>query len=75
MVGRLRGVNAAKQLLHNELQRGFTELWQQGRLDLTLDLKLEAHVAMPRYALLFTKRELEEARRKLTEHGMEIDKE
>ena len=64
------GVNAAKRLLISDVpQPGFVELWEQGRLDLTL----EAHVLLPRYAELFTDQELREAENRLRSHGNDLD--
>ena len=72
LVGDLGGLVAAKQLLSMELaQSGLTELWMRKRLDLTM----ECRVLIPKYRELFTQPELEEARRRLREYGMEMDQE
>ncbi len=46
----LGAVNAAKHFLNEPLQSGFTTLWENSRLDLTM----EALVTQPEWAHLFT---------------------
>lgn len=70
MVQNYRGLEAAKKLLHTAgFQYGFTELWQCGRLDITM----EALVIQPQYAELFTEEEIQIARTRLEECGFQID--
>jgi hypothetical protein len=61
----LGALNAAKHFLSDSLQSGFTTLWERRRLDLTM----EALVIRPEWAHLFTERELDEARKRLRDHG------
>jgi hypothetical protein len=61
----LGALNAAKHFLNDPLQSGFTTLWEHKRLDLTM----EALVIKPKWANLFTELELEEARKRLRDHG------
>lgn len=62
------GLAAAKQLLAvDKPSQGFTELWERGRLDLTV----EALVLRPEFSPLFTRSELRTARRRLEEFGYE----
>ena len=61
------GYKAAKQLIP-EMSDGFTTLWGNGRLDLTV----EACVLKPEYAELFTSEEKEICRIRLTECGYKI---
>lgn len=66
MVTEHGAVGAAKRLLAStELSAGFTALHERGRLDLSV----EAHVADPRFAPLFTEDELDRARHRLTAAG------
>ena len=68
MVSEYGGVATAKRLLaSDEPQFGFTELWECGRLDLTV----EAHVLKPEFQELFTVEEIERARLRLREYGYE----
>ena len=48
---------------------GFTRLWEAGRLDLTA----EAAALLPWYEELFDRAERAEARRRLLEHGFDLD--
>lgn len=58
------GVQTARDLLStDEVQYGFTELWECGRLDLTV----EAHVLKPEFRELFTEVELRRAYQRLEE--------
>jgi len=64
------GLGTAKRLLaSDEVQYGFTELWEHGRLDLTV----EAHVLQPEFRDLFTDVELQRAKSRLTAHGYDTD--
>ncbi|MFZ2528189.1 MAG: DUF262 domain-containing protein [Rhodococcus sp. (in: high G+C Gram-positive bacteria)] len=60
----------AKQLLASRtLSDGFSELWERGRIDLTV----EALVVDPAFAPLFTNTELEVARHRLIQFGYSPD--
>ena len=62
MVTEMGGVAAAKKLLGSDaLQSGLYELFECGRLDLTV----EALVCQPKYEDLFSHSELAEAKRRL----------
>ena len=61
------GVETARRLLP-QMSDGFAELWRRKRLDLTV----EALVLQPRWAGLFGRHELEIARGRLKECGLEI---
>ncbi len=61
------GVETARRLLP-QMSDGFAELWRRERLDLTV----EALVVQRRWASLFTGQELEMARGRLKECGLEI---
>jgi len=64
MVVEKTGVVAAKQLLATDvIQSGLYELWDCGRLDLTV----ETLVLQDEYQSLFEHHELDEARRRLSE--------
>lgn len=66
MISNDGGLKTAKKLLQTkEIQYGFTELWECGRLDLTV----EAHVLKPEFEALFTEEEINEARNRLESHG------
>lgn len=70
MVADHGGVGASQHLLHGpDASDGFTTLWEANRLDLSV----EAHVLLPRFAHLFTERERRTARFRLAEHGMDVD--
>ena len=61
MLGEDGAVATAHRLLATfEYQDGFRRLWELRRLDLSL----ECHVLRPQYRALFTKDELEEARKR-----------
>ena len=60
------GVETARRLLP-QMSDGFTALWRRNRLDLTV----EALVLQPRWASLFEREELEMARGRLEECGLE----
>jgi hypothetical protein len=66
MVTEHGGVNAAKRLLAaDEVQSGFTRLYELKRLDMSM----EAHVMQEQFQSLFTTSEIEVARRRLDEVG------
>ena len=70
MVANDGGLLTAKKLLATELPSdGFTELWDCGRLDLTV----EALIVRPKYHSLFTQAENEIAQKRLSEYGFEIN--
>jgi hypothetical protein len=70
MVAEHGGVGAAQHLLQGpDASDGFTTLWEAGRLELSV----EAHVLLPRFARLFTDRERRTARFRLEQHGMDVD--
>lgn len=70
MVGEHGGVGAAQRLLRGpDASDGFTTLWEAHRLELSV----EAHVLLPRFASLFAQRELRMARHRLEEHGFDVD--
>jgi hypothetical protein len=60
------GLQAAKQLLSaNQYSEGLTRLWEEGRLDISL----EAAVLEEMWKSLFTEEELETAKQRLNELG------
>jgi hypothetical protein len=66
MISEIGGLETAHVLLAEGVEsEGFIALWERGRLDLTV----EAHVLQPRFAILFSERELEVARRRLDDLG------
>jgi len=70
MLGEYGGYGTAQRLLESgEIQYGFTELWQHGRLDLTV----EALVLNPRYEELFSEEQRERARSRLKAHNYDPD--
>lgn len=70
MVLEYGGVEAARRLLQkNDLSDGFTTLWVNGRLDLSV----EAHVIKPEYRSLFTAEEIAIAEQRLREVDYECD--
>ncbi len=60
------GVETARRLLP-QMSDGFTELWRRNRLDLTV----EALVLQPQWASLFARHELDMARDRLKECGLD----
>ena len=71
MVVEQGGLVAAKQLLNSsEPSSGFTRLWDEGRLDLSV----EAVVIQEPWRILFTDEELLEARRRLVDLGYDPDR-
>lgn len=70
MVSEVGGLEAARRLLQkNELSEGFTTLWVNGRLDLSV----EAHVIKPEYHSLFTAAEIATAEQRLREVDFKFD--
>ncbi len=68
MVSELGGVGTARQLLNaTTVSTGFTTLWEHHRLDLSV----EAHVLRPEFRDLFSRQELQIAKRRLNEYGYE----
>ena len=61
-----RGLKTAQLLLHADtVSEGYTALWEQGHLDLTVEALIHDH---PEYHPLFTDEERETARRRLEEY-------
>lgn len=68
MVSEQGGLSAAEQLLSaSQPSQGFTALWEAGRLDLSV----EAVVLRPEYSSLFSRQQLQTARRRLADYGYE----
>jgi len=66
MVNADGGLNAARKLLNtDEYSQGLTRLWEEKRLDISL----EATVLQNPWSVLFTDQELDNARRKLEALG------
>lgn len=66
MVANVGALAAAKKLVTSRtLSDGFSELWDRGRIDLTV----EAQVVAPEFEALFTEEELDAARHRLTQFG------
>jgi hypothetical protein len=64
------GVVAARGLLTGrQAQSGLERLWQHGRLGESV----EAHVLLPQFSSLFSDRERRSARRRLEDHGFDVD--
>ncbi len=69
MVTEMGGLAAAQKLLgSDDLQYGFTELWERQRLDLSL----EWLVLQPQHRSRFTEAELERARGRLAALGVRV---
>ena len=69
MINEYGAIKAVKQLItKDDNTTGFTKLWQLGRLDLTC----EAKVINAKYAVLFTKDEVNKCREKLKELGYAV---
>lgn len=65
------GVDAAKRLLAKEgYSEGLARLWEEGRLDLSM----EAYLLSPEFAPLFTEAERAIARQRLLDYGYDPDK-
>jgi len=70
MVAEFGGVGAAHALLSGPASSdGFTQLWEMGRLDMSV----EANVLLPWFEELFATEELANARRKLEAHGFDVE--
>lgn len=70
MVAEHGGLGAARLLLDGpDASDGFTTLWEAQHLDLSV----EAHVLLPRFEALFTPAERQAARRRLEDHGFDVD--
>ena len=66
MVSEHGGVATARRLLNaSEVQPGLTDLWEIGRLDLSM----EALVLQERWEALFSDEERQMARKRLEDHG------
>jgi hypothetical protein len=71
MMSDLGAVGAAKQLLRGPaVAEGFTRLWEEQRLDLSV----ECFVLLPDYEPLFTAGERAEARRRLREYKSDLSR-
>ncbi|GGL79576.1 hypothetical protein GCM10010129_24060 [Streptomyces fumigatiscleroticus] len=71
LLGELGGVGAARQLLHGrDTSDTFVALWEAGHLEASI----EALVLLPWYRHLFDDQHLDTARRRLNEHGFDIDR-
>lgn len=70
MVGEHGGFETARILINaNTVSEGYTELWERGRLDLTVEaLVLENHEYYP----LFTEEEIERCRHRLSEYNYAV---
>ncbi len=71
MMAEYGGVGAARHLLESgpiAIQTGLTELWQRGRLDLSV----EARVLLPKYRSLFSDDLREIASRRLTAYEFDL---
>ena len=70
MVAENGGPEAVRQLLTGrDASDGFTMLWEHRRLEMSV----EAAALLPWYATLFSEDERSTARRRLTEHGFDLD--
>lgn len=70
MVADYGGVGAARRLLRGpDASDGFTTLWEARRLDLSV----EAHVLLPRFADLFTEQERQRARQRREEYCFHVE--
>jgi hypothetical protein len=56
-------------LLGRKPSEGFTRLWEEGRLDLSVEFM----VLLPKYVELFTTAERQEARRRLLAHNFDVN--
>lgn len=71
MVGELGPVEATRRLVLTDAPSdGFAKLWEHGRLGMTV----EALAILPWYAELFDGEVLTRARRRLEDHGFDIDR-
>ncbi len=70
MVADYGAVGGAKRLLlGRKPSEGFTRLWEEGRLDLSVEFM----VLLPRYVELFTTAERQEARRRLLTYNFDVN--
>lgn len=70
MVEEHGGVETARRLLNfGPGQSGLERLWQHGRLADSM----EAHVLSPQFESLFSVRDRRKARRRLEDHGFDVD--
>jgi len=70
MVAEHGGAEATRQLLRGrDASDGFTTLWEAGRLEMSV----EAAALLPWYADLFSDEQRGVARRRLVEHGFDVD--
>ncbi|MFO7285414.1 MAG: hypothetical protein LOD94_06340 [Gammaproteobacteria bacterium] len=61
------GVEAARMLIHSQrVSSGYTELWERGRLDLSMEAMI---VETPRFHELFSPEEIEICRKRLADYG------
>ncbi|MBD9541320.1 hypothetical protein IB276_17840 [Ensifer sp. ENS04] len=66
MVEKLGGVTTAKQLINKpKISQGFTRLWEEGRLDLSV----EALAVSPEWRTLFSADEIKRSSQRLKEAG------
>jgi hypothetical protein len=71
MVEEHGGLETARRLLHSPAtQYGFEKLWECGCLNITM----EYQVIQERWATLFTPEEIQIARKRLTDYGLELPK-
>ncbi|GHD16973.1 GmrSD restriction endonuclease domain-containing protein [Nocardiopsis kunsanensis] len=69
MISELGALETARKLLHAPaVSDGFSNLWERGRLDLTV----EALVLRPEFSSLFTDEELDRARGRLDQFGYRV---
>lgn len=69
MVEKLGGVASAKQLINKPIiSQGFTRLWEEGRLDLSV----EALALLPEWRTLFSADELKRSRQRLAQVGYKV---
>lgn len=67
MVTEHGGLAAARILIHAQhVSSGYTELWERGRLDLSMEAKI---VDTPRFHKLFSAEEIEICRKRLADYG------
>ena len=70
MVADLGGVETAKRLINaSGVSDGYTALWEEGRLDLTVEAML---IDGPEFHPLFTEDELDICRKRLKEYSHDI---
>lgn len=70
MVETLGGVGAARQLINKvRVSQGFTRLWEESRLDLSV----EALAVSPKWRALFTSDEIKRCKQRLSEVGYATD--